>query len=364
MKILFKSTIALFVSIIFISCDRDSIQNEIPNSESILHLNVENFNPCGEVTQVILWAGQNINAGTVFVENNLDSVRITFTTVPGWEIQKTHLFVGNCNEVPTNNAGNPQIGLFPYQNTHAPRVNTFKYTLSLDQLENCFCIAAHAELVKINNDGEIIQTETGWAEGSPIGGNSWATKINYCISECTTECEIELGDFRTQTQGGWGATPNGNNPGAFLHSNFDLIFPNGLQIGCQDNYSLTFTNAQAITNFLPQGGVPRSLNNSSLNPTSNLKNVLAGQLVALKLSIEFDSNIPEFGNSTFELRNLIIASGPFQGWTVERIFNEANLFLGGCQSNYSASELNAAITSINENFVDGNTFGNYLVCEY
>src|SRR4029079_4504484 len=31
--------------------------------------------------------------------------------------------------------------------------------------------------------------------------------------------------FRTQTQGGWGTDPTGNNPGVYLHANFAAAFP-------------------------------------------------------------------------------------------------------------------------------------------
>src|SRR5688572_32802239 len=61
------------------------------------------------------------------------------------------------------------------------------------------------------------------------------------------------GSLRTQTPGGWGSTPRGNNPGSYLHANFDDAFPGGLTIGCENGGSITVTSAQAITNLLPTG---------------------------------------------------------------------------------------------------------------
>jgi hypothetical protein len=58
--------------------------------------------------------------------------------------------------------------------------------------------------------------------------------------------------------------------------------------------------------------------------------------------------------------DLCVTSGTFQGWTVEEVFEEANIILGGCNSNYNASEINEAVESINENFEGGEVVGNYL----
>ena len=51
-------------------------------------------------------------------------------------------------------------------------------------------------------------------------------KVDLVVS-CEEDCE-----FRTQTQGGWGAPPNGNNPAKYLQNNFVSCFPNGVTIGC------------------------------------------------------------------------------------------------------------------------------------
>src|SRR4029079_7296542 len=59
-------------------------------------------------------------------------------------------------------------------------------------------------------------------------------------SDFTLDCEVNC-HFRTQTQGGWGATPNGNNPAMYLQNHFASCFPNGVTIGCQSANTLTLT---------------------------------------------------------------------------------------------------------------------------
>lgn len=355
------STLVCLLFILF-SCTNEIIDEQVNSKNDIEQNQEDDATPCGETMEVTLWAGQNHNSGTVTVQNDSDNLYVTYTTINGWQLQHTHLYVGHCDSIPTTNSGNPRIGHFPYSTPHNPRVTSFTYTIPLSDLDDCFCVAAHAELVKVNDDGEIIQTETGWGEGETIGGNSWAMKFEYCIQECNEEeCVIEAGDYRTQTQGGWGSEPTGNNPGAYLHTNFAVAFPSGLVVGCQAGNTLTFTSAQAITDFLPQGGTPAILSASYVDP-QDLNNVLAGQIVALTISVNFDVVFDDFGASSSFLGNLVITSGTFEGWSVNQLLAEANNIFGGCTSAYSPSQINDALSQINQNFVDGLIVGDFLTC--
>ena len=191
------------------------------------------------------------------------------------------------------------------------------------------------------------------------------TDANGC--EQWTECCVKQPSFpdvcigfRTQTQGGWGSKPNGGNPGAYLHANFSAAFPSGIQIGCTNTF--TFISAQAITDYLPCGGTPTGVPAGNATNPSCPGNVLSSQVLAASISVGFDNAIPNFSTSTVALEDLIIRYGTFQGWTVGELLQEANRKLGGCSSSYSYSELNNAVTAVNENYVDGNTTGNYLDC--
>lgn len=215
-----------------------------------------------------------------------------------------------------------------------------------------------------------------WSTGStePFVNGLRAGRYSVSITDAagtSTFMEAEMGQldctnaqcqFRTQTQGGWGTNPHGNNPGVYLNANFSIAFPNGLQVGCTNTLSLT--SAQAVRDFLPSGTTPRALPAGNLtNPGNTYKNVLAGQVVALTLSVGFDLADPNFATPSTHLANLVIASGTFAGMTVQQVLNEANRVLGGCSSNYSASQMNDVISSINENYVDGTTDQGFLLCQ-
>jgi hypothetical protein len=126
------------------------------------------------------------------------------------------------------------------------------------------------------------------------------------------------------------------------------------------------TSAQAITNFLPQGGTPASLTKSYVDPINkpkspnNPKNVLSSHVVALKLSVTFDLWDEDFGESNTNLANAVVTQGQFEGWTVSAILAEAEKVLGGCSSPYSAAELTEVLSAINESNVDGTSSNGFL----
>jgi hypothetical protein len=136
-----------------------------------------------EATTVDLLAGQTINAGTVTVINDNDYIYVTYTTANGYTLKQTHLYVGGCALIPVNNAGNPVPGQFPYKATHN---NATSYTVTVPisaiPAGSCGCIAAHAAVQKLNAAGQVIDSQTGWGNGTlinPDGGN-WGMKFAYC----------------------------------------------------------------------------------------------------------------------------------------------------------------------------------------
>jgi len=151
----------------------------------------------------------------------------------------------------------------------------------------------------------------------------------------------------TVTQGGWGSTPHGNNPGTILQNNFSKIGP--VIIGCTTGFKDTFTSSSAIHNFLPQGGTPGVLTVSATNPLTTTAGVFAGQVLALEINVLF-SNV---GVLPAGLGAFVITSGPATGKTINQVLADANKALGGCGlPSYvtSISQLNDVVTAINEKF--------------
>jgi hypothetical protein len=163
----------------------------------------------------------------------------------------------------------------------------------------------------------------------------------------------------TYTQGGWGAPPNGNNPGTLLWKYFSTVYPNGLTVG--GTYTVKFTSASAITNALPLTGTPAVLTKSATNPTSG--NTFMSQVVALKLNVDFSAKGLLFINQG-SLGNMKVVSGKLAGYTVSQVLALCNKVLGGTTSalpsGVTVSDLTNICGSINGNFDNGTVNNGYL----
>lgn len=181
--------IGFFLSLLFLqSCTENS--NEIIFPAAV---EVEAPVGCSEPVVVDFFAGQTIDIGDVTISNDEDSLYIHIQTTGNWTLALTHLYVGPAASIPSTPTGNPRIGNFPYSTLHSPPVTSYTYVLPLNGLDSCFLIALHAEAELVNEDGEVIQTETAWADGEQLNsGGSWATGLDYCVQSC---CEVEAQDY-------------------------------------------------------------------------------------------------------------------------------------------------------------------------
>lgn len=132
--------------------------------------------PSISIYQTDLMAGQNILMGFVDVSLVDGNVEVTYNADYNWEIEETHLYVGDLANLPTNNGGNPKIGQFPYKATHQAGTTTVTYIGPAMAAGECVYVAAHAVVSNTSNG----QTETAWGAGVPIGGNSWAMMFEVC----------------------------------------------------------------------------------------------------------------------------------------------------------------------------------------
>jgi hypothetical protein len=176
-----KITLLALLSVVVIGCSIDSDENINNGPTANFDIGViddgNNNNNNSTLAETDLLAGQNTDSGDVVVTIVDGYVVVTYNTDPEWEIQETHLFVGDINDLPLNTPGNPQIGQFPYSGTHVAGTYTMSYTTTIFlEPGDCVIIAAHAV---VYNSG-LNQTETAWGAGDPMGGNSWAMTFEVC----------------------------------------------------------------------------------------------------------------------------------------------------------------------------------------
>lgn len=142
-----------------------------------------------------LFAGQSINAGTVDLAVNGDTLVVSYNTIDGWGLEEVHLFIGeNLADMPQAKNGNPKIGNFPYIAQSLNGAVSYSFYIPLSALggepyvcDKTFIVAAHAALKKDNGDG-TFQTETGWGDGEKmVTKGNWATYFSILFSCDGTE---------------------------------------------------------------------------------------------------------------------------------------------------------------------------------
>lgn len=283
-----------------------------------------------------------------------------------YKIETVKLLYGDEDHVRGSLLGLIQCGFQTPANpdmvvNHSPGQDEVLITIPIASIPlECFFFHARVTVVKRDpvTNVEYFRYDL-WTNGTTNASqNPCQEYYQYCRQQCPPQ---DCGQLRTQTPGGWGAKPQGNNPGTYLHANFAAAFPNGLKVGCATGKTITMTTAQAITDLLPTGGQPAVLTKSYTNPSS-IKNVLVGHLIALTLSVGFDAHDPDFGQAGVKLGDMLIGSGPFANMTVSQFLAVANNVLGGCSNAYTPSAINEVASKINENYVDGKTDNGFLIC--
>ncbi len=335
---------------------------------------------CGSTETAQLVAGGTSNSGFVTVSNDTANLYVQYSAIGIWTFTKTQLFVGtSLADVPLTTSGAPDPMKFPYMTTFSSPATSSIYTISLDSngytVGTTLYIAASAMIQQPANPphgrgrghGRRAKSETAWGEGTPFVSGNGAMYFTYVVQACDPTLPpcgqtINPGDFRTQSQGGWGTVANGGNPGTYRDAHFTTCFPSGVVVGDPAGFTLTLTTSQAVANFLPAGKTPSVFTRNHVDETSTEAGVLAGQVVALTLSVGFDLCDPAFGLSPTYLMDLVVndPTSPFNGMTVQDVLNAANQVLGGTSTLYTPSQMSDVVSSINENFVDGTMVGGYL----
>ena len=128
--------------------------------------------------EVILFAGQHINVGTVYVWNDDEYLYVQYLLDDdawddgeGWGLYETHVHVGeDLDSFPLNRGGNPQIGHFAYKAYHEG-VQCYTEEIPLGDFSGEIKIAAHAVIEKTECEilaeapyggSEVVDTFQAW----------------------------------------------------------------------------------------------------------------------------------------------------------------------------------------------------------
>jgi len=137
-----------------------------------------------DVGDLVLHGG--INAGEINVTNDEENLYVEFVAYDDWFLGETHLAVADTLEgIPQNRADNPIPGHFLHNQEHDQVVKEYTYEISLAEYDynsnDLLYLAAHANVQKFDEEGNVIQEETAWGDGEDFEGKNWATYFNYLI---------------------------------------------------------------------------------------------------------------------------------------------------------------------------------------
>jgi len=160
------------------------------------------------------------------------------------------------------------------------------------------------------------------AEGDPCATNqSCCTGLCFKTTGLFGTCRLPTarwhnGDVFTFNQGDWGAscTPL-TTVGILLQDNYSTIYAATfgiLEVGIVGpaGFSIAFTSATRVIDYLPQSGTPGPLTADLLDPSTSPSGAFGGEVVALKLNIDFIDAGLILGGSELEFGDLTLCNFP------------------------------------------------------
>ncbi|HJU72904.1 MAG TPA: hypothetical protein VJ717_04095 [Gemmatimonadaceae bacterium] len=174
-------------------------------------------------------------------------------------------------------------------------------------------------------------------------------------------CRWRLRDVITYSQTSWGEPSFPGGP--LLVAHYDAVFVNDfgmIEVGIAgtQGFSIIFTSSTEVLDYLPATGIAAPLNADLVGPLSSVSGVFGGEVLALRINIDFadagytlgDAGV-RFGDLT--LCGLTGAVAGLNGTSVRAFSSIANTTLGGGSTPYSISDVNQKAFDINNAFNNG-----------
>jgi hypothetical protein len=162
----------------------------------------------------------------------------------------------------------------------------------------------------------------------------------------------------TYIQGDWGtlSTP----AGVLLDAHYGSVYGSTfgvVEVGVPgaSGRSMSFTGVNGVLAYLPSSGVPAPLDADLVDPVTSSSGVLGGEVLALRLNVDFSDAGLTSGASGPRFGDLLLCSPPSgpSGLTVRAFLALASTALGGGSTPYATGELNAVAQDLNAAFAGG-----------
>ena len=180
-----KAILALAVAALFIVSCANPLQSNLTSGSTA---GAKSLQDAGPPTSYTLWAGQNINAGTVSVSRDSGTLYVVYRTNEKYLIGGVHVWVGtSLADLPTNNQGIPVPGQFPVNQPVNPAASEVVVSVPLGSWTagTQLFIFTHAELIGQNVNGTQYGNETGWAGDKSLDIARWNFYFSYTLPTYT-----------------------------------------------------------------------------------------------------------------------------------------------------------------------------------
>jgi len=168
-------------------------------------------------------------------------------------------------------------------------------------------------------------------------------------------CGWHAGDIFTRTQFAWDTTTS-------WFTAYDALYTSTfgtVEIGIPGTagYSLRFSSELAVTDYFIQNGTPAALNADLDDTGSSSSGQFGGEVLALRLNVDFSAAGQMGGTSGLKLGSLTLCNmtdPSLNGKTVNGLLAIANTLLGGGSvGSYTISAIHDVVGELNFGFLDG-----------
>ncbi len=309
------------------------------------------FIPCG-TPYLLNVRGIQPEVGVFEIMNDSSRLRLAFDHSRRYKMESIRVYLGKPEDLPRREDGRPDPAQFNiYSRGGNSNRDRWELLQPISQWPHCMKVSVQVELTDLESpEGE--KDVVAWA----MAGDEDSFTFDYCIQSCKKDqrcASSDAGDFTTYTPTGW--VTEGQK---LLESDFETVFPKGMELGCLKGYKLS--RSKDVVELLQGKKSIGAFGNGPQKAESF--ETLARETGALVLSVEYDRALPDFSASPAPLDSLVVTEGAFTDWPVREVISEANTLLGGCASNYSPQQLTGALEAINSNFSNGTVSGGFLIC--
>jgi hypothetical protein len=191
--------------------------------------------------------------------------------------------------------------------------------------------------------GTVSVNYNGGTSGGTITNCAHLTGTGVNLVACNTQNSAANGphvwangEVITYSESQWGELGGAHSVGLLMATNYMTVYAATfglIEVGIPGaGLSLRFTSASAILSYLPASGIPGSLGADYLDPSTTESGVFGGDVLALRLNVDFSAAGPTLGSLGVPFGDLVICNPVglpgLHGTTVSQFLGLANTLLG------------------------------------